>query len=169
LTWADGTPLSAEDFVFAHQVYSTPAYGVSGEKTLSLMEEVQAPDPRTIVIRWKALYPEAGALKKTFQPLPRHILEAPLRQDPDQFPNHPYWANQYVGLGPYKLDRWEPGAFVEGTAFDGHVWGRPKIDRIQVRFMADENVVMANLLAEEVHLATDRSIRFEHTQIMKQS
>lgn len=35
--------------------------------------------------------------------------------------------------------------------------------------MADENVVLANLLAEEVHLATERSIRYEHTQVMKQS
>ena len=142
---------------------------------ISLMDEITAPDASTVVIRWRTVFPDAGALSKVgtygnggFQPLPRHILESSFAQDPpDAFANNPFWANQYVGLGPYKLERWEPGTFVEGSAFDGHVWGRPKIDRIQVRFMADENTVLANLLSENVHLATDRSIRYEHTQVMQ--
>jgi ABC-type transport system substrate-binding protein len=107
----------------------------------------------------EVLFPGAGVLSNVgtygnggFQPLPRHILEQSFRQDPpDTFANQLYWSSQYVGLGPYKLERWEPGAFVEGSAFDGHVLGRPKIDRILVRFIADENTVLANLLSETVH------------------
>jgi peptide/nickel transport system substrate-binding protein len=33
--------------------------------------------------------------------------------------------------------------------------------------MADENTVLATLLSENVHLAADRSIRFEHTQVLQ--
>jgi peptide/nickel transport system substrate-binding protein len=176
LTWQDGTPLATEDFIFGLRVYKTPELGVSASVPLNLIDAIDSPDPRTLVFRWNTLFPGAGALSNIggsggsggFQPLPRHILDAPFREDsPEHFANHAYWSNQYIGLGPYKLERWEPGAFVEGSAFDGHVLGRPKIDRIQVRFMADENIVLANLLSENVHLASDRSIRFEHTQIMQ--
>lgn len=81
LTWHDRVPLVAEDFVFALQVYSNPVFGISGSKVVGQMEEVLAPDPRTVVIRWKSAYPEAGALKRDFQPLPRHILQKSFRQD----------------------------------------------------------------------------------------
>ena len=175
LTWHDGVPLTSDDFVFALKVFKTPELGVSGMTPITWMDEIQAPDPRTIVIRWRTAFPDAGVLSTVgtygnggFQPLPRHLLETSFAQDTTEaFANHAYWVGQYVGLGPYKLERWEPGSFVEGSAFDGHVWGRPKIDRIQVKFMADENTVLANLLAQTVHLATDRSIRYEHTQIMR--
>ena len=38
----------------------------------------------------------------------------------------------HVGLGPFKLERWEAGAFIEGSAFEGHALGRPRIDRIKI-------------------------------------
>ena len=57
------------------------------------------------------------------------------------------------------MDRWEPGAFIEGSAYDAHVLGRPKVDRIKVLFMPDSNVVLASLLAREVTLSADTSLR----------
>ncbi len=173
LTWQDGTPLATEDFAFGLRVYKTPDLGVSSSTPVSLIDSIDASDPRTLIVRWNTPFPSAGALSNIggsggFQPLPRHILAQPFGQDTSEnFANHAFWANQYIGLGPYKLERWEPGSFVEGSAFDGHVLGRPKIDRIQVRFIPDENAALANILSENVHLATDRSIRFEHTQIMR--
>lgn len=174
LNWHDGTAMTAEDFVFALQVYKTPELGVAASSPINVMDDVLAPDPRTVVIQWKTLFPGAGVLSASggsagkFQALPRHVLEAPLRQNaPDTFASHPFWSHQYVGLGPFKLEHWEPGSYVEGSAFDGHVLGRPKIDKIQVRFIPDENTALANLLSENVHMATDRAVRFEHTQVMR--
>lgn len=168
LTWHDGTPLSAGDFAFAWRIYDTPEFGQSASPPIGQMEEVTAPDDRTVAIRWRRLYPNAGVLALGFQALPRHILEQALQQaDPDAFANHPFWGLEYVGLGPYRLERWEPGAFIQGIAFDGHVLGRPKIDRVVVRFMADENTVLSNLLAGEISFATDRTIRFEQATVLK--
>jgi peptide/nickel transport system substrate-binding protein len=168
LTWHDGTPLSAEDFVFAWQVYRTPDLGVSTANPINLMANVIAPDPRTVVVQWSGLYPEVASLANSFQALPRHILEAPLSSgDYAAFMNHQYWKTQYVGLGPYKLSNWEPGAFIEAVAFDGHVSGRPKIDKVVVRFIPDENTALTNLVSGEIDFATDRSIRFEQAQILK--
>lgn len=168
LTWHDGTALAAEDFAFAHRVYANPNFGQAGSPPINHMEEVLAPDAETVVIRWRSLYPEAAQLGLGFQALPRHILQQPLQEeDAEAFVNHPFWSSEYVGLGPYRLTRWEPGALIEGSAFDRHVLGRPKIDRIIVRFMADENTVLSNLLAGEIQFATDRTVRFEQATVLR--
>lgn len=168
LTWHDGAPLSAEDFAFAWRVYTAPALAVSATPPIDQMEEVAALDARTLMIRWRQPYPDAARLGAEFQALPRHILEQPFeRLEAEAFLSHPYWTTEYVGPGPYRLQRWEPGAFLEGFAFDGHVLGRPKIDRIAVRFFADENVAFTNVLAGEAHYATGRALRYEHGSSLK--
>lgn len=73
-----------------------------------------------------------------------------LEQDPataDAFLSHPFWRSEYVGLGPYRLTHWEPGSQFEGVAFDGYVLGRPKIDRIVIRVVGDDTVILTNILA----------------------
>lgn len=169
LAWHDGAPLSAEDFVFAFHVYATPDLGVaSSTLPIPVMADVLAPDARTLVIRWTQLFPGADGLKATFQALPRHILQQPFEQgQPEAFVVHPFWAGEYVGLGPYRLERWEPGTFMEGSAFDGHVLGRPKIDRVRVLFMGDPNVVLASLLSGEVHAAVDNSLNSEQALVVE--
>ncbi len=168
LIWHDGTPLSVEDFVFAWQVYQRPEFGQSGSTPVSLMEEVVAADARTVIVRWKRPFPDAAFLRETFQPLPSHLLAIEFQQrDPDGFGNLPYWSTEYVGLGPYRLVRWEPGSHIEGAAFDGHVLGRPKIDRVVVRFLPDENVVLSNVLSEQVHFTAFQTLRYEHAQVLK--
>lgn len=168
LVWHDGTAFSAEDFVFAHRVYRTPELGASDGRPIAVMESVQAPDPRTVIIGWSAPYPEADSIGSRFQALPRHILEAPFQTlTPDGFIAHPYWSIEYVGMGPYRLVQWEPGAFIEGAAFDQHVLSRPKIGRVRVLFMNDANVVLANMLSGETHIAADNSLKFEQAAILQ--
>ncbi len=169
LVWHEGTPLSADDWVFAYQVYTTPGLGSFTSKPQDLIAEVTAPDERTLVIRWRSSYPAAGRLNyQDLEPLPRSILEAPFtayQQDPtsqDVLMGIPFWTTEYVGLGPFKLERWEPGISIEGSAFDRHALGRPKIDRIIIKIIPDENTAVTNLLTGAVDLATDFTLRFEH-------
>ena len=177
LVWHDGTPLSAEDFVFSHQVYTNPEVGQAGSPPIRMMEEVLAPDARTVVIRWRQAFPDAGNLEAGtagltnalgFPPLPRHLLDAQLQQgNIDAFITLPFWNTEYVGLGPYRMDRWEPGTYFEGAAFDQHVLGRPKIDRIRMMFVPDFNTTLANMLAGEAHITVDDSIRFQQALVLR--
>jgi len=174
LTWHDGQPLTADDFVFAEQIYATKALGVFTSSPQDQIEGIVAVDQRTILIRWSGLYGEAGALVSgMLEPLPKHILEALFavyQQDPsttDTFLSHPFWTTQYVGLGPYKLAEWQQGVQFDGAAFDGHALGRPKIDRVVIRVFQDENTVVSNVLAGNVDIAGDRAIRPEHSQEIK--
>jgi len=167
LSWHDGTPLTSEDFTFAWRVYSRPALGVASQ-VLGTVEDVTAPDSRSVVIRWKQLYPEAGGLRFEFQPLPRHLLEANLEAgEPDGFVVLPFWTVDYVGAGPYKVGQWVQGSTLEAVAFDGHALGRAKIDRIIIRFVPDENTALTTLLASEGQYATGRSLRFEHGSVLR--
>jgi peptide/nickel transport system substrate-binding protein len=167
LAWHDGTTLTSNDFVFAWQVFATPALGVAGSPPISEMEEVLAPDPRTLVIRWRRAYPEAGGMREDFQALPRHILESSFSQgDTEAFANHAFWTHEYVGLGPFRVDRWEPGAAIEAAAFDRYALGKPKIDRMRIIFMADTNTALANLLSGDAHIAIDFVLMFEQGAIL---
>lgn len=174
LTWHDGKPLTADDFVFAFRAYTAPGIGLFTATPQNLMEGVEARDPQTFVMSWKSLYPEAANLRMgEFDPLPRHILEAPLSRfeedaagQQEAFRNHPFWTQEYVGAGPFQLERWDPGSQMEGAGFAGHALGRPKIDRIIVKLMADPNTVLSNMLSENINAATDFSLRYEHAVVL---
>lgn len=169
LNWHDGRAFTGADFVFASRVYSTREFGHATAIPQSEIEEVTSPDPSTVVVRWKRPYPDAGKLEATlFPPLPAHILEEPFqRLGMEPFPSHPYWTTEYVGAGPYRLESWEPGAFLEAVAFDGYALGRPKIERLRLRFVADSNTVLANLLAGEAHLTFPFAISSEQGAVLR--
>jgi peptide/nickel transport system substrate-binding protein len=168
IVWHDGTPLSVEDFKFAWRLYRTPEMGTATSRPITFIERIETPDPRTLVLYWNTPWPNADRLGSGFPPLPRHILEPPfLASTPEAFMGHAWWSSEYVGLGPYKLDGWVPGAFMEGSGFDRHILGKPKINRVKVTFTPDPNTALANMLAGESHIAVDNSLKFEQAAVLQ--
>ncbi len=170
LTWHDGAPLTAEDFAFALRVYRHPDLGVFIRTPQGAIESVLAPDPRTVVVVWRTLNPDAGVLSfGDFDPLPGHLLEASFAEleqgqtTREGFLGSSFWTTEYVGAGPYRLEQWEPGVQIVGTAFAGHALGRPTIERMVVRFMIDENSVLAAVLTGgQLGYTNSFTLRFEH-------
>jgi peptide/nickel transport system substrate-binding protein len=161
LVWQDGTPLTAEDFVFAWRVYATPDLGATGPP-VGRMQGVAAPDASTVSIRWHSPYPGAGVLDLGFQALPRQLLEQPFAElDPQAFASLPFWTAEYVGLGPYRIERWDYGTAVEAVAFSGYVLGAPRIPRIRLMFISDPNTAIANLLSGEAHYVSEAVLFYE--------
>ena len=175
LTWQDGAPITAEDFAFAFEVYRDASFGVFIARPQDVMEAVLAPDPRTVVVQWRAPNPDGGAL--TFgdlDPLPVHLFKEPFtdyaegRSSREAFLGNPVWSSDYVGAGPYRLQRWDPGVQIEGAAFDAHVLGRPKIDRFIVRIFIDENTTLAAVLAgNQVDYTCCLTLRFGQLATLK--
>jgi len=169
LVWHDGQPLTSEDFVFGARVFMTQEFGAASSPVLAPMAEVAAPDERTVVIHWKRPYADAASLDVEFQALPRHILEQPFQQlDPQTFSALPFWTGEYVGLGPYRIERWEPGAFIEGVAFERHALGRPKIERMRLIFVGDPNTAVANVLSGEAHYISESILYAEEGATLEQ-
>jgi peptide/nickel transport system substrate-binding protein len=168
LTWHDGTPFSAEDFVLGHRSRVTRIGWAQSQPNLEtrVMEDVRAEDPLTVVVTWKQPYAEAATME--LDPLPRHILgEALERGIAETYGSHPYWTTEYLGAGPYRLQRWEQGALMEGAAFDGFALGRPKIERVVVSWSTDPNATLARLLAGDVDVAADSALQFQQAVVLR--
>ena len=168
LTWHDGHPLTADDVAFsrAGQAFVIESGIEQIRPEFREIDEIVAVDALTAVIRWKQPFSEAAAPEQIIYP--RHLLEAALLQgDTEAFRNHPYWTLDYIGAGPYRIDRWERGAFIEGVAFPGFALGAPKIQRVRLTWNNDTNVNMTRLLAGDGDIALDGSLRFEQASVLR--
>jgi len=130
------------------------------------MGEIVAQDPQTVLIRWKRPFSEAAAPEQII--FPRHILEPSLQQgDAEAFRNHPYWTQEYVGAGPYRIDHWERGAYIEASAFPGFALGTAKIPRVRLTWGNDPNVNLTRLLSGDADIALDGALRFEQATTLR--
>jgi MarR-like DNA-binding transcriptional regulator SgrR of sgrS sRNA len=81
--------------------------------------------------------------------------------DKQAFTSNPYWALEFVGLGPYRIGRWVQGSFMEALAFDDYFLGRPKIDRLIIRYFTDATIIATNLLSGDLDLVAMGSLKSE--------
>ncbi len=168
--WHDGEPVTAHDFVFGHRVRMDPEMPATKAEVDRRMSRVEARDDRTLVIEWDSPYLWAGMISGAdFPALPRHTLGELYVTDKDGFIGGPHWREQYLGDGPYKLERWDPGIELVLRAHEGFALGRPPIEQIRIRFIADPNAIVANLLAGTVDAAFHSSIGFPQNQALEQA
>lgn len=153
VTWHDGTPFTADDIAFSYEVGRDPDIPNSNQSALRLVTGVVATDAQTAVATYRQTYAFADRLEhREFFPLPKHILERAYRESKESFIAQPYFSNEYVGTGPFKMASWEPGAFMELVANDSYFLGRPKLDRVRVMFIPDTNTGVANMRAGAVNI-----------------
>jgi peptide/nickel transport system substrate-binding protein len=153
VTWHDGAPFTAADLVFWLTVLKDESMPTTSLIGLEQITGVSAPDPLTFVIHWSQPHYRANRIPE-FGPLPQHLLESSYApRDAEGLLNHRYFTTEFVGLGPYRLAAWEPGARIEFTRFDDYFQGRPPLDRVILRVIPDANTMVSNVLAGTVDLA----------------
>jgi peptide/nickel transport system substrate-binding protein len=164
--WHDGTPFTGDDLIFTHQVAQERDQNIYSRADFDLIEAVEAPDPRTVVVKWKRPYIEADSIFSMARirytvPAPRHLLERPFLENKAQLDSLPYWTTDYVGLGAYRMREWVPSSHALFEAFPEYVLGRPKIDQIEVKFILDPNTLTANVLAGSIDVTASRALSIE--------
>jgi len=147
--WHDGAPVTTEDLLFTTIVEQDAEVGIPRNPAYELIESIQAVDAATITVNWKRPFIEADAMFSypLALPMPKHLLEKAYNEDKANFLGIPYWTDEFVGTGPFRIREWVTDSHVVARAFDGYVLGRPKIDEVEVRFIPDPNTLMANMLA----------------------
>jgi peptide/nickel transport system substrate-binding protein len=141
--WHDGTPVTAGDAVFAWEVAREPRTGaIAPDPGISVMT---APDPATLVVRWRERRAQANIHAHAF--LPRHLLEAQFRENPAGIRTGAF-AQRPIGNGPYRLVEWVRGRHVRMHAVEDYVEGRPAIPTLIFRFFPSAAAVGG----EEVHV-----------------
>ncbi len=152
--WHDGTNLTAADFVFGLDVLRDPKLAFPGLGELLNINGIKVTDDHTFVVNWKKVSIQGNTNSTEGIPaVPRHLLEETYRSaDAVAFGGLSAWRNEFVGVGPYKMLKWEPGSEIQAVAWDKYFLGRPKIDRLILRWVTDINVLTANLLAGVVDI-----------------
>lgn len=159
--WHDGTPLTADDLVFSWQVLTHPELPSGTGQDLRWIDAVAATDPLTFVVTWKTTYYRALSLgHRELWPLPRHLVGEAFASfsGRDAFLATPYFTAEYVHLGPFRLVDFGGGEQQVFERFDDYFLGRPKLSRVVLRTIADQNAIYASLLAGAVDVASERTL-----------
>ena len=158
--WHDGVPLTSADILFTAQLEQDKDLPVVIDPAYSVISSITAPDPQTVTVTWKKPYITADQFF-SLAPVPQHILERPYLSNKDSLVGLPYWNTEFVGAGPYRVSQWVQDQYAILDAFDGFVLGRPRIDQIEVKFLADETAFIGNLLAGGIDATVGKSITYE--------
>lgn len=172
LSWDDGTPLSAADFIFAWQVGKHPQSGVSnGEFFAKDIRDITSSAPDTLTIHFdkeKCTF----ALINDFHPLPAHLEKKIFEQDPVNYKNRTLYntdpAHRGLYFGPYRVAHLQSGAFIT-LEKNPHWSGKaPAIDFITFKTIETSAALTAHLLssgidyiAGELGLTLDQALAFE--------
>jgi peptide/nickel transport system substrate-binding protein len=154
VAWQDGAPFTSDDITFSVEFNRDPEVANSNRAAVSAIARVETPDPTTAVVSWGQVYPFADRLSdREFVPVARHQVERAYRDSKETVLLQPFWNTEWVGLGPYRIGRWERGSSLELVAFDSYFLGRPRIDTIRVQFIPEQRTLVANLLARTLNTA----------------
>lgn len=155
--WHDGAPFTSADLEFSFQLHKDPDLAHAYGAFTRAMESAAAPDPHTFVVHWRTVNVRADEARG-LTPLPRHLLEDLYRTDKEAFIHSPRFTTEFVGLGPYRMLKWDQSSHLELGRFDGYYRSRPPLDGIVIRFIFDPNSLVANILAGAVDLILPPSI-----------
>jgi len=142
--WSDGAPFTADDVVFSIHAVLNPANNVTSRSGWDRIGTIDKPDNYTVVLHMtkpyspflQTFFSTAGANPAL---LPKHLLA--------QYPNlnHVAYNAKPVGIGPFKVDRWERSQRVVLVANPLYWRGPPKLQRIEYEIITDNNTILTQL------------------------
>jgi peptide/nickel transport system substrate-binding protein len=98
--WADGTPVSAEDFAFTYETLVDPGLDIANRSGYSAITGYEVVDEKTVVFAFSEVYAPWRTLFSIV--LPKHALEG------EAFDT--IWDEAItMGSGPFAFSEWEPG------------------------------------------------------------
>ncbi|MBI4169182.1 MAG: hypothetical protein HY510_04515 [Acidobacteria bacterium] len=150
----DGVPLTSADVVYTYErVIDPESRALTWMDSFLPIERVEAPDPVTVVVTYRAPY--APALHGWDVPiLPRHLYE---REDfaTSRFNRAP------VGTGPFRFESWDPGRRIVLQANPDYWAGRPYLDTFVFQVIPSQETTLQALLAAEVDFAMLTPVQWE--------
>lgn len=147
--WQDGAPFTSRDVKFTWQAIMNDNNNVNSRNGYERVASVDTPNPLTVVFHLKAKFaPFVGTVfaesDSAYCILPAHLLAA------YRDLNHVPFNNMPIGTGPFRVVKWLHGDRVELVANDDYFRGKPKLRRIIVRDVPDENTSINLLRTHEI-------------------
>ena len=149
VVWHDGVPFTSHDVAFTWRAIMNPKTAVATRHGYDRVERVDTPDPYTAIFRLKSAFSPAVHTFFAHSDDPLGILPAHLLERYASLDGLPYNAKP-IGTGPYKIVRWQRGDRIEYVANDRYFLGKPKIGRIVIHLVPDENTIIEQMRSHEI-------------------
>lgn len=150
IKWHDGTPITADDVVFTHELILNPDTGIADrieqmingkpikyEKVTDKQFTVTVPEPY------------APLLSTLITPIPKHIWET---VDPKEYKTSPL-GQKPIMSGPFKFEEYKTGEHIKFVRFDEYWEGTPYLDAIVFQIIPDNNSATVALETGQVHFS----------------
>ena len=150
--WHDGVPTTAEDAAFTFRAARQPRTGYPRAADVACLVGVEAPDRRTLRLRFCAPQTEVPDVLADLAILPAHRLAglAPESLRVAAFNEDP------VGNGPFRFVAHEPGrrwVFDANADFPAGLGGPPALARLVIAVVDEPSTKLAGLASGELHVA----------------
>lgn len=153
LMWSDGTPMTADDFVFTYQMIEDEANNfLQGGAIRDALESAEVVDERTFTLTFNAPKPFAEDMAGSpglSTILPAHIFR-PVYEAEGSIEFAPENQDPTVFSGPYVLSEWRRGESMTFEVNPNYPVGTPSIGRIIIRFFPDTDSQYAALEAGQL-------------------
>ncbi len=148
--WHDGEQMTADDLVFAYELMKNPDVVSERKSNFDSLEKIEKIDDYTVKFTLNKI--DVTFLPTTlgsYGPLPKHILGD---VDPATIHEHEFNTKNPIGTGPFKFVEWKDGEYVKVEANEDYFEGRPHLNSITTRYVADANALVAALQAGEIDM-----------------
>lgn len=130
----DGSAFSARDMKAVVDVIRNPKNATAAVRSyLDELDSLTVKDELTLVLKWKRPYFLAN---RTFLGAIPAMPAKALEGDFDQLAIH----RAPIGTGPFRFEKWEPGASMSYVRNDAYWGDKAWLDRVVIRFVKDETV-----------------------------
>jgi peptide/nickel transport system substrate-binding protein len=160
--WSDGAPFGAADVRFTWQLASNKDVHITYATGFDKIAAVDTPDPLTVVYRLTEPYAPFRDQVAGAPVVPRHVLGA---LSADQI-NRSSFNRAPVGTGPFAVSEFATDDHVTLTPNRAY-WGRPpRLARIVVRIVPDQNAQVNLMRAGELSVLNVPAARLDEIRRM---
>ena len=152
VTWSDGEPVTANDFVFTYEMYMAESNIVASRYPYEdYVASMEAPDDQTLVVTFTE--PFAAWLTSLFPAgaLPEHVLR-PVFEAEGTLDTAEWNTAPTVGVGPFVFTEWETDSHMIFEANPNWI-NPPQLEQVFIRF-ADDAAQEVAILARDTDIGT---------------
>jgi peptide/nickel transport system substrate-binding protein len=150
--WHDGVPFTSKDVVASWHAVVNPHNDTLFREGYDRVASIGTPDDHTIVVHLRQRYPPFvtqffAPLQEGGKPiLPAHVI------DRDRDFNRSSLDQNPIGTGPFRFVSWQRGSQITLERFDRYFKGMPKLDRIELHIIPDDDTIATQVRVHAVDL-----------------
>ena len=150
VTFHNGDAFGPQDVIDTWKMIMNPDFSAYQQTGWNKIEEITAPDDRTVVMKTTEVFAPflsyvGGDFGSVISP------RSELAKGPEEFKQQ-FGRERLVGTGPVRFVKWTAKQQVELERFADYWRGAPKLERVIVRFLPDDNTQLVQLRTGEIQM-----------------